>query len=72
MVFKLTPPGPGHPTWTETVLHNFSYDWVYKIHDGANPCSGLIMDASGALYGTTIGDGATNQFGYGYGNLPRG
>jgi uncharacterized repeat protein (TIGR03803 family) len=69
VVFKLTPPGPGHPTWTETVLYNFSYDWVYKIHDGANPCTGLIMDASGALYGTTIGGGATNQFGYGYGTV---
>jgi uncharacterized repeat protein (TIGR03803 family) len=69
VVFKLTPPGPSHPTWTETVLHNFSYDWVYKIHDGASPCSGLIMDASGALYGTTIGGGATNQFGYGYGTV---
>ena len=69
VVFKLTPPGPGHPTWTETVLHNFSYDWVYKIHDGANPVSRLIMDASGALYGTTIGGGATNQFGYGYGTV---
>jgi uncharacterized repeat protein (TIGR03803 family) len=69
VVFKLTPPAPGHSTWTETVLHDFSYDWVLKVHDGAGPCSGLIMDASGALYGTTIGGGATSQFGTGYGTV---
>jgi uncharacterized repeat protein (TIGR03803 family) len=69
VVFKLTPPGPGSPAWTETVLHNFSYDWVLENHDGAGPCAGLIMDASGTLYGTTIGGGATNRFGYGYGTV---
>jgi uncharacterized repeat protein (TIGR03803 family) len=69
VVFKLTPPPPGQSTWTERVLHDFSYDWVLKIHDGAGPCSGLVIDASGALYGTTIGGGATNQFGTGYGTV---
>jgi uncharacterized repeat protein (TIGR03803 family) len=61
VVFKLTPPGPGKPTWTETVLHDFNYNWVLNNHDGANPCAGLIMDASGALHGTTIGGGTANQ-----------
>ena len=35
-------------TFTERVLHNFSGG-----SDGSNPLAGLIMDASGNLYGTT-------------------
>jgi uncharacterized repeat protein (TIGR03803 family) len=71
VVFKLTPSGPDHSTWKEKVLYNFSYDWGNKIQDGAGPTSGLIMGASGALYGTTIGGGAISQFGYGYGTVFR-
>ena len=39
----------------ETVLHNFSGP------DGANPTSNLVMDASGALYGTTEFGGYTHS-----------
>jgi uncharacterized repeat protein (TIGR03803 family) len=47
-VFELTPPATPGGAWTETVLHSFGGG-----SDGANPYSGLIFDASGALYGTT-------------------
>jgi uncharacterized repeat protein (TIGR03803 family) len=48
-VFRLTPDGQ------ETVLHSFAGG-----SDGANPCDSLILDASGNLYGTTIGGGPNN------------
>ena len=44
-VFELTPNGDG--TWTQNILHYFVGT------DGSQPGSGLIFDASGALYGTT-------------------
>jgi len=50
-VFKLTPTENG--TWTERVLHNFGHG-----EDGAQPHAGLIFDAHGNLYGTTIEGGA--------------
>ena len=43
-VFKLTPPGPGQTTGTETVLYRFAGGW-----DGENPASTLIADSTGAL-----------------------
>jgi uncharacterized repeat protein (TIGR03803 family) len=48
--FVLTPQADGG--WTETVLHNFG-----NVGDGANPVGGLIFDAAGNLYGTTVGGG---------------
>jgi uncharacterized repeat protein (TIGR03803 family) len=48
-VFELTLKAGGG--WTETVLHNFAGG------DGSNPCSGLIFDAAGNLYGTTQAGG---------------
>jgi uncharacterized repeat protein (TIGR03803 family) len=49
VVFKLTPSG------SETVLHSFTGG-----SDGANPAAGLIFDASGNLYGTTVGGGGSD------------
>lgn len=54
-VFKLSRDGAGG--WIETVLHSFG-----EGTDGMFPFSDLMMDASGALYGTTTGGGA-NRFG---------
>ena len=48
VVFKLVPNSNGK--WTETVLHRF------LDRPGAGPYAGLIFDASGNLYGTTVGD----------------
>src|SRR5271157_511854 len=52
-VFKLAPPVPPSVTWTETVLHSFTGG-----ADGETPSAGLVRDAQGNLYGTTIGGGA--------------
>jgi uncharacterized repeat protein (TIGR03803 family) len=49
VVYKLEPGG------TFTVLHTFKGE---PNSDGANPESGLVMDSSGNLYGTTV-DGGT-------------
>jgi len=52
-VFKLTQSGGN---WAETVLYNFT-----GASDGGNPVSGLLFDASDALYGTTNSCGASND-----------
>ena len=49
VVFKLSPTG------TETVLYRFTGG-----ADGGNPDAGLIQDAAGNLYGTTVSGGASN------------
>jgi uncharacterized repeat protein (TIGR03803 family) len=46
-VFELSPPASAGGTWTETVLYSFQGGV-----DGASP-GGLLMSASGSLYGTT-------------------
>jgi uncharacterized repeat protein (TIGR03803 family) len=48
-VFKLTPAGSGY---TESVIYAFQAG-----SDGTGPRGGLIMDSSGALYGTTYSGG---------------
>jgi uncharacterized repeat protein (TIGR03803 family) len=48
-VFELSPSGGG--TWTETILHTFGYG------DGNTPDAGVILDASGNVYGTTFSGG---------------
>jgi uncharacterized repeat protein (TIGR03803 family) len=55
-VFKLSPSDGG---WTETVIYAFSCSG-----NGYGPWSGLVMDATGSLYGTTNDDGA-----YGLGSV---
>ncbi len=47
-VFELVPPASHSGPWTETVLHSFATG-----EDGYLPWAGLIMDKTGALYGTT-------------------
>ncbi len=49
-VFKLTPTNGG---WTYTSLHDFTGGV-----DGGYPISGVVMDASGNLYGGTLAGGA--------------
>jgi uncharacterized repeat protein (TIGR03803 family) len=51
-VFELSPVGDG--TWTESVLHSFGGG-----NDGRGPVGGLVFDAAGNLYGTTLFGGAT-------------
>jgi uncharacterized repeat protein (TIGR03803 family) len=53
VVFKVSSKG------TETVLYNFC-PTNYHCTDGAHPRSGLIMDAQGNLYGTTLDGGDSN------------
>ncbi len=52
-VFELSPAGNG--SWTETVLHQFDYADGYEAH------AGVVLDASGNLYGTTASGGAYEQ-----------
>jgi uncharacterized repeat protein (TIGR03803 family) len=52
VVFELTPGTGG--TWTATTLHSFLDD---APSDGFFPLSGLTIDASGNLYGTTFQGG---------------
>jgi uncharacterized repeat protein (TIGR03803 family) len=56
-VFKLGPASGG--AWNYTIMHTF----VGGPTDGADPISELIMDASGALYGTTYDGGAISPYG---------
>lgn len=52
-VFKISASG------VESVLYSFCA--ASTCADGANPYAGLIMDAAGNLYGTTLGGGANNN-----------
>jgi uncharacterized repeat protein (TIGR03803 family) len=51
--YKLT---PLKSTYTESILWNFG-----NGQDGAQPSSGLVADAGGALYGTTVEGGARRE-----------
>ncbi len=56
IAFELSPKANGN--WTETILHNFGCG-----SDGADPLTGLTLDAVGNLYGTTYygGSGSCND-----------
>jgi hypothetical protein len=54
VVFKLIPPRNPKGSWTEQTLWTFTGG-----NDGAFPLSGVIMDATGALYGMANGGGNT-------------
>jgi uncharacterized repeat protein (TIGR03803 family) len=65
VVFKLTPLGNGH--WKETTVYDFqggAKGWL--------PGSGVVMDKSGNLYGTTDGGGGPNGCGVIYKLAPAG
>ncbi len=63
-VFQLAPPAQPDGTWTETVLYNFCS--AANCADGEDPRAGLIQDAAGVLYGTTVFGGVPiGQAGYG-------
>jgi uncharacterized repeat protein (TIGR03803 family) len=51
-VFKLTPPTAALDTWTESVLYRFCST---PCSNGAAPFGGLLADAAGDLYGTSVG-----------------
>jgi hypothetical protein len=51
-IFKLRPPRTKGGKWAERVLHSFAAGT-----DGANPNGGLVLDSSGAVYGTTSSGG---------------
>lgn len=57
VVYKLTPPGPGQTLWSETVLFEFG-NVGKRFAGGFAPLTGLTIDASGALIGTTFAGGS--------------
>jgi uncharacterized repeat protein (TIGR03803 family) len=59
-VFELTPSGNGY---TESVLYSFCSQGGANCTDGKAPYAGLIEDASGNLYGTTLLGGAGDDGG---------
>jgi uncharacterized repeat protein (TIGR03803 family) len=62
-VFELTP-NATKTAWTEKVLYSFCSQKKNDLcTDGVAPEAGLIMDASGNVYGTTTGGGEHGSFG---------
>ncbi len=51
-VYQLSPPSAPGGQWSESLLHSFMYS------DGGYPYGGVILDASGNLYGTTTYGGS--------------
>jgi uncharacterized repeat protein (TIGR03803 family) len=54
-VFELSPTSQGG--WKETILHSFNPNGA----DGTSPGSGISLDSSGNLYGTTEAGGVFGQ-----------
>jgi uncharacterized repeat protein (TIGR03803 family) len=59
IVYRLAPGSDDH--WTETLLHSF-HD---NDRDGIYPDAGVVFDAGGNLYGTTLAGGPQGYYGYG-------
>jgi uncharacterized repeat protein (TIGR03803 family) len=56
-VFELVPNRTG-TNWSPRVLHSFCTVGGKRCFDGKNPQAGVIVDAAGHLYGTTMAGGA--------------
>jgi len=63
-VFELSPPKAKGGRWTEKVLHSFKGG-----KDGANPLGGLVLNSTGAIFGSTALGGSTNCQNVGCGTL---
>lgn len=58
-VFELNPPKQKGGKWKEKVLYSFKGVAAGKqVGDGANPNGGLVLDSTGAIYGTTYYGGS--------------
>ena len=55
-VFRLTPPRTAGGEWRESILYSFRGG-----DDGVGPKARLVLDAGGALYGTTESGGASDR-----------
>ena len=53
-VFELMPSATA--PWPERIVHSFTND-----QDGASPYAGVIVDAAGRLFGTTMKGGSANS-----------
>jgi uncharacterized repeat protein (TIGR03803 family) len=60
-VFMLNPPPRGKKAWKEKILYDFCAQ--ANCADGFTPSSGITIDASGNLYGTTSNGGAVGTSG---------
>jgi uncharacterized repeat protein (TIGR03803 family) len=54
-IYEISPPAASGGAWTETVIYSFNGT------DGTLPIGRLVIDASGALYGTTDGGGSKEE-----------
>jgi hypothetical protein len=63
-VFELSPPATAGGSWTHTVLYDFQGG-----DDGSQPWDGVVRDANGNLFGTTLRGGKGTCFSFGCGTV---